>query len=299
MTKTTPPEKPAVPPTKERIAWHPAFYEAIQMELDEYRHALQFIPEQQLTAEPLRIDVVIIKKTADVEIKKNIASIFRSVNILEYKSPGDYVSVKDFYLVYGYACLYVALHKTDISGLSLTFVESRCPRKLISHLTRERKFTVEEKWPGIYIVSGDILPIQIIDSRELSEEENVWLKGLDNQLDARQVRRIADKVAALDKDTQMWAYLDAIARANKKALQEAYKMSDTAIASLRRTFEEIGFSAEWENRGFAAGEASGEVRGREETARNALAEGASVEFVRRITGLDMEAIQRLASAPPR
>jgi len=158
----------------------------------------------------------------------------------------------------------------------------------VDHLAGERKFTVEEKWPGIYIVSGDVLPIQIIDSGKLSEEENLWLKGLDNQLDARRIRRIADKIAALGKESQIWAYLDAIARANEEALQEAYEMSDTAIASLKRTFERIGISAEWENRG--------EARGREQTARNALAEGASVEFVQRITGLDMETIQRLA--PP-
>ena len=277
------------------------------MELDEYRHALQFMPEQQLTTEPLRIDVVIIKKTADVEIKKNIASIFRSVNILEYKSPGDYISIQDFYLVYGYACLHMSLYKTDISGLTLTFVGSRYPRKLIDHLTGDRKFTVEEKWPGIYIVTGDVLPIQIIDSGKISEVENLWLKGLDNQLDARQVRRITDKIAGLDKDAQIWAYLDVIARANKKALQEAYEMSNTAIASLQRTLEEIGISAEWENRGRKEGIGLGMEKGREEgiglgleqTARNALAEGASVEFVQRITGLDMETIQKLASAPRR
>jgi len=64
--------------TAERIFWHPAFFEAIQMELEEYSASLQFISEFQLSSEPLRIDVVIIKKTADVPIKKNIAQIFRS-----------------------------------------------------------------------------------------------------------------------------------------------------------------------------------------------------------------------------
>ncbi|MCL2381215.1 MAG: hypothetical protein FWC64_06430, partial [Treponema sp.] len=40
----------------------------------------------------------------------------------------------------------------------------------------------------------------------------------------------------------------------------------------------------------------GMEKGREETARNALSEGASADFVHRITGLDMETIQRLDSA---
>ena len=67
-----------------RIAWHPAFFGAIQLELDEYSDALQFISEYQLTTEPLRIDVVIIKKTADIPIKKNIAEIFRPTFFIEH-----------------------------------------------------------------------------------------------------------------------------------------------------------------------------------------------------------------------
>jgi len=48
------------------ISWHPAFVEALQMELEAYEDALEFYPEYQLTSEPLRIDCVIIKKTKDV-----------------------------------------------------------------------------------------------------------------------------------------------------------------------------------------------------------------------------------------
>ncbi|MCL2231539.1 MAG: hypothetical protein FWB99_00505, partial [Treponema sp.] len=51
------------------IQWHPAFFEAIQMELDEYRHALKFIYDYQLTTGPQRIDVLIIKKIEDIPIK--------------------------------------------------------------------------------------------------------------------------------------------------------------------------------------------------------------------------------------
>jgi len=37
----------------------------------------------------------------------------------------------------------------------------------------------------------------------------------------------------------------------------------------------------------------GMEKGREEIARNALAEGASIEFIRKITGLDMDTIKSL------
>ena len=48
------------------IAWHPAFVEAIQMELEAYQDALEFCPEFQLSSEPLRIDCVIIRKTKEI-----------------------------------------------------------------------------------------------------------------------------------------------------------------------------------------------------------------------------------------
>ena len=127
-----------------------------KLELKQYKDALQFISEYQLTTEPLRIDALIIKKAADVIIEKKIAAIFRRDNIVEYKSPADYVSVGDFYKIYGYACLYASLNKVDITDLTLTFVESRHPRELIAHLKEKREYRVEEKSPGIYTITGDI-----------------------------------------------------------------------------------------------------------------------------------------------
>ena len=41
-----------------------------------------------------------IKKNVDEPIEKNIGRIFRKHNIVEYKSPTDYLSVDDFYKVY-------------------------------------------------------------------------------------------------------------------------------------------------------------------------------------------------------
>jgi hypothetical protein len=91
-----------------------------------------------LTAEPLRIDIIIIKKLKDIQLTKNIATIFRIYNLVEYKSPTDYLSIADFYKVYGYACLYMSLNEVSISDLTITFVTSRYPRKLITHLKNVR-----------------------------------------------------------------------------------------------------------------------------------------------------------------
>ena len=133
-----------------RIPWHPAFIEAIQLELDGYSDCLEFYPEYQLSSEPLKIDCVIIKKAKEVAITKNIAAIFREANLLEYKSPEGYISVADFYKVYGYACLYASFEKIPITGLTISFVESHYPEKLLKHLKTVCKYQVEENSPGIY-----------------------------------------------------------------------------------------------------------------------------------------------------
>jgi hypothetical protein len=46
-------------PSPEKIHWHPAFFQAIQLELADYRDILEFKYEYQLTSEPLRVDTLI------------------------------------------------------------------------------------------------------------------------------------------------------------------------------------------------------------------------------------------------
>jgi hypothetical protein len=157
--------------------------QAFQLELKQYRDILEFIPEFQLTSEPLRIDLAVIKKLKNVPIEKNIAAIFRSENLVEYKSPGDHVSIGDFYKVYGYACLYASLNGVPVTEITITFVANRKPAKLLKHLKEVRGYRVKEGEAGIYQIGGDIMPIQIIDSRKLSRDENLWLKGLTKDLE--------------------------------------------------------------------------------------------------------------------
>jgi hypothetical protein len=277
------------------IAWHPAFFEGIQLELAHYTDVLRFISEYQLTAEPLRIDVVIIRKVKDAPITKNIAAIFRSENLVEYKSPTDYLSVEDFYKVYGYGCLYASLNKIAINELTLTFVESRHPRDLLAHLREARGYTVEEREAGIWTVTGDIIPIQVIDNRELSEDENVWLKGLDNRLELSQISRIEQEAKHLNKDVHTSAYFDAIIRANMERVAEM--IETRGMASLEQVLEKSGLTALWEARGEVRGEARGEARGRaegrREVVRNLIKLGVPIEQVAQATELDIETIKSL------
>jgi cytosine/adenosine deaminase-related metal-dependent hydrolase len=89
------------------------------------------------------------------------------------------------------------------------------------------------------------------------------------------------------KGARINAYLDVIARANKTILREVLKMG--FAATLAEVMEEAGLTQQWEERG----EARGETRGTYKVAQNALRAGSSEEFVRQITGLDVNTIRSL------
>ena len=118
--------------------WHPAFFGSLQIEFEKEADKLIFENEHQLSTKPMAIDALIIKKRSDEPIRKNIGRIFRKYNIIEYKSPDDYLSIDDFYKVYGYACFYkYDTSKADeikVTDLTITFVSEGYPQKLIQHL---------------------------------------------------------------------------------------------------------------------------------------------------------------------
>ena len=262
------------------IAWHPAFVEALQLELEIYGDSLEFCPEYPLTSEPLKIDCVVVKKAKDLVIKKNIAIMFRDVNLLEYKSPSDYVSVSDFYKVYGYACLYASFERIPITDMTITFVESRRPQKLLEHLKNVRGYSVEKTNPGIYTVSGDILPIQVIDNRKLTVEENLWLKGLNKQLDPLMVVQIVEEAKRKGKTARIQAYIEAIAKANHKAVKEAINMGNPTL-ELEKVFEEVGWIAKWR-----------EIEALD-IAKNMANSGFPIETIVAMTKLDPEKVEKL------
>ena len=121
---------------KERpLQWHPANYAGLQIELAAEKEFLIFEDEHQLGTKPKAIDILIIKKVQEHKIKKNIGRIFRKHNIIEYKSPDDYLSIDDFYKVYGYACFYKAdtpsVNSIPIHELTITFISRQYPLSLI------------------------------------------------------------------------------------------------------------------------------------------------------------------------
>jgi hypothetical protein len=268
-------------PSPSPIPWHPAFVQALKLELEQYKDALEFSSEYQLNAEPLEIDLVIVKKAPDLVIEKNIARIFRRVNILEYKSPEDYFSVYDFYKVLSYAYLYAALNKTGTKDMTVSVIETRHPRELFAYFEEEPNISVTETSAGVYVVSGYPVAIQVIESKKLPFQENLWLKGLSNDLNAAAAGTILEESRRREREAELGAYIYAILSANKKAIREVLEMTDGALP-FDELMEELGLVAKWEKRGEARGEARGEKNGWEK-AIELLEQGCTLDQLKRMS----------------
>lgn len=71
----------------------------------------------------------------------------------------------------------------SINELTISLVSECCPRKLICHLRKELGYQVFEAEEGIYQVTGNRIPIQIIVTRQLTRRQNLWLRSLTAQLE--------------------------------------------------------------------------------------------------------------------
>ena len=200
-----------------RTSWHPAFAQAIENEFEDSKDALTFETGHQLTAEPLRIDVLIVKKKKDVVLKKNIGQIFRGYNIIEYKRPDDHVTIEAYHKTQCYSRLYASLNKVDINEMSVTLAVTQLSRKLLAFL--KKQYTVENVQKGIYLVSGDTSPTQVLVSAELPEEENFWLTNLRGGLTEEQLTRVF--TAAADRSS-IDAYVYTVGEANAETMEELY-----------------------------------------------------------------------------
>jgi hypothetical protein len=218
---------------QDRIFWHPAFVEAMRLELEDWAAILDFISEFQLNAAPFILDMLVIKKNAGVVIDKNIAQIFRRHNIIEYKSPESRLSVWDFYKVCGYAGLYAALNRVDFRYISVTFVVNDRPEKLFARFREEGSFAMEAAASGIYYCASDKmgLAIQFICRKELSGEDNLWLKGLGSDLGADRCGRILAE--AKKRGTLLGAYMDVVFKANSKIMEDVMGLAtDTELREM-------------------------------------------------------------------
>ncbi len=283
---------------KKVLQWHPAFYAGIQIEFAEEADKLTFENEHQLGTKPREIDVLIIKKNFEERIHKNIGKIFRTYNIVEYKSPKDHLSIDDFYKVYGYACFYKSdakqVDSIKAEDITISFVCKNYPRKMIGHLQRVRNMKVEKREEGIYYLYGDIFPIQLILTSELSKESNFWLRNLTNDLKGeKEAETLILEYSKHRKSKLHQSVMDIIVRANIELFNNRrdIKMCEALMEIVREQMQEE--IEEIKNTQRREGIGIGEDRKLQEQILKKIQKGKSVEKIAEELEEDKETIERL------
>lgn len=240
------------------LQWHPAFYAGIQIEFGNEAQHLTFESEHLLGSKPMQIDII-VKNEQNRALKKNIGRLFRKYNIIEYKGPGDYLNIDDFYKVYGYTWFYKSDTRTvdsiKLHELTMTLVSQSYPRKLIQHLRKSRGYAVKRIEPGIYRVMGDVLPIQILVTRRMTQKKNLWLRNLTDHIqsmgDAQELLKDYKKHKT---DNLYESVMDIIIKSNLNLFKEMEIMCEALRELMKDELEER------EEIGKQKGEQSGEKR---------------------------------------
>lgn len=285
-----------------KLQWHPAFVAALHIEFEDEMDVLEIESEHQLGKKPMQIDILVIKKTEETAIRKNIGRIFRKYNVIEYKSPEDSLSINDFYKVYAYTCFLQSdtrtVNEIRSDDLTITYVCNHYPREMIKKLENNRKLRAVEKADGIYYLEGDEFPIQVIVTKELSRKDNYWMQNLRNDLKAgTEIESLAERYEKKKQEPYYQAVMDLIMRANWEQMEEERKMCD----AFRELFAEDFKRAEEE--GLKRGMEQGLERGLEQGLERGIyytkkilklfSEGLPVEQIAEKEGVSVERVNQI------
>jgi hypothetical protein len=216
---------------------------------------------------------------------------------LGLNSSDDNVSVNDLHKLYAYVYLYVSLSGLSVRDVSLTIVETVRPNKLIRYFKEVRGFSIDEVSDGIYVVGGDVFPIQIIESKKLSATDNLWLKSLSNNLNAADLNSILGEHLEEIKKSNMNAYKYAIFHANQAILREAMTMSvqNQELKPLEDVIDEMiaeGYFKRMMEKYESICVDETKLETKLEDAKEMFKEGDSIEKIARVTKLPLDVLAK-------
>jgi len=161
------------------------------------------------------MDTLIIKKNKEISIEKNIGKIFKSHNIVEYKSETDNFTIWDYNKIRGYALIYSSFNNIQLSDITITISLTKYPAKLTETLKTTQGIEIKKIESGIYYIYGDILPIQILESKSLTEEENVFMHNLRSNIGEQRLAKTLSTYAKYKSLDVRNPYIDSLVKANK------------------------------------------------------------------------------------
>lgn len=282
--------------TDGRLQWHSGFSAALRVELEDELDELCIEDEHMLSKKPMQIDVLVVKKKGEQPIRKNIGRIFRKHNIIEYKSPEDYLSINDFYKVYGYTCFYQSETKRvkDIppEEITMTFICNHYPQKLLENLKKFKGIEVEKQEAGLYYLLGDSFPIQLVIVKELSKEENYWLQNLRcNLKTGEEIQEVVRRYEQVKHKAYYSDVMNLIVRANQKQMEEEKNMCEALNELFAEELKEADLRGRKEGR--KEGRSVGQIEKLKELVQKKLAKNQSIEKIADDLVEDVEVIRKI------
>ena len=289
----------------DKLQWHPAFCAAAGLEFHEDIERLELKPEYNLSKEPIRIDLLIIKEESDRRIKNEIGHIMKKYNVIEYKSQEDALTIDDFYKTVGYACLYKGygerVDAVPINELTVSIFRAKRPEKMFLTL-QKYGHKIKEKYSGIYYVTERLpFPVQIIVTQELEPREHRSLRILSNHAKKEDVEEFLKEVEKMNTPRER-QNVEAVLQVSVKANDELYReirrdanMCDALRELMKDDIEREVSAARklGESEGEVRGKAMGEVVGEAKIILKMNHSGMSPENIASITGKDLDEINAI------
>ncbi len=224
--------------------YHPAFCNAMMQIFENDGNHYEYQEEYELNTLPNRIDFLVIKVVDDeIGIKKTalhngIGKICRKYNIFEYKSPGQQLSVDEFYKTMGYSYFFAYNNKDcSMDDITITFVREGKPKKLLSFF-KGKGYNIIEYEKGIYhVLKKDHVDMQVVVTSELGSDY-LWLKALSDKLTFEDALRLV-QAAKDEKDEEgkkrISSILDLTSRLNA---DKAWMKEDKNMQAFWHLFED-------------------------------------------------------------
>lgn len=278
--------------TKElNTQWHPAFCSAIKLELREDAPYLEYINEYNINTKPLQIDLLIVKKLKELEVKNGIGKLFQTHNIIEYKSPDDSLNINTYLKVLAYAFLYKAAesHIDDIAleEITITMVRERKPIKLFRWF-RDNGYQIIEKYEGIFYVTKEgHFPLQILVAKRLSKDNQKWLTLLRRDLVKEDARRVVSQMDTLAEGIER-DYGDSVLQVAMKENEKLFRRLKEEEKEMCQALREL-FEPELKEAVTLA-----EKDSRKTMILNALHTGSSAQDISKVMGIPLEEVEAIA-----
>ena len=276
--------------------YHSFVCAGLRIALDEDSAYLSFEEEHQLGTGSKAIDFLIIKKSNQIRLKKNIGHIFRGHNLVEIKGYGDYLSIDKFYKSLGYAFFYKAdtgrENSINIQDITITFICCEMPKKLLAHLKKVWEISHFEKEEGIYYLEGFVIPIQILVASRLDEEENLLLKSILTPVkDKEKINKLLKMYRQHEKNGYYERVMDFIIQKDQKDIRREENMGP----EMRKFFREMASEMATEMATEMASEMATEMADKmaNEIANKMLKDGLPLESVVKYTGFPAQKVEEL------